>query len=430
GTLVAVTAVRGSVAELPCDIDAPKPEDPTLIVLWYKNTSDTPFYSYDIRRRSSSSSSSSSSSEVSPSSGNQGAEPLSGGRAVGEDVRAFFNVSSAPAHLQLSDAQGTDEGVYRCKVHFKASPSWSQRIQLTITDPPWFPGLHDSLGRRLEGDVGPYQEGANLKITCTAKGSPPPLLVWSGGWRRQAGETQHEVGGGAVGVSRSVLELQVSRAHADTTISCSTTNASYTLMHTVTIKLKLNLAPVEVTLSGPSYDLNAGVTATFTCRVVGAWPSSRVQWWLAGKQFNPHTIEKVLSANVSEWTLHLSPEPGDHMEDLACRGYSANLPDQVLNDTTTLVVKFVPVAVVSVSADGSISASGGRNRSSSVSSPSGQGVGTADGTGGARKGSAGGTAISGGGTSVAPVYATVGGNISFNCDVNANPPVNRVMWFH
>ncbi|CAL4146785.1 unnamed protein product, partial [Meganyctiphanes norvegica] len=44
GTLVAVTAVRGSIAALPCDIRAPGADDPVLLVLWYKNTSVTPFY--------------------------------------------------------------------------------------------------------------------------------------------------------------------------------------------------------------------------------------------------------------------------------------------------------------------------------------------------------------------------------------------------
>ncbi|CAL4148874.1 unnamed protein product, partial [Meganyctiphanes norvegica] len=98
-----------------------------------------------------------------------------------DEQRTYFNVRSRPAHLQLRSVQGTDEGVYRCKVHFKASPSWSQRIALTIEDPPWFPGIRDATSdRRLEGDIGPYGTHVNLRLLCTASGSPPPMLQWGG----------------------------------------------------------------------------------------------------------------------------------------------------------------------------------------------------------------------------------------------------------
>ncbi|MPC37030.1 hypothetical protein E2C01_030503 [Portunus trituberculatus] len=46
GTLVAVTAVRGSTAKLPCRISSDNPSEPVLLVLWYKNASVTPVYRY------------------------------------------------------------------------------------------------------------------------------------------------------------------------------------------------------------------------------------------------------------------------------------------------------------------------------------------------------------------------------------------------
>lgn len=52
---------------------------------------------------------------------------------VGVEQRAWFDTSTTPAHLVVKDVRGRDEGSYRCKVHFKASPSWSQRVTLTVT---------------------------------------------------------------------------------------------------------------------------------------------------------------------------------------------------------------------------------------------------------------------------------------------------------
>ncbi|KAK3855470.1 hypothetical protein Pcinc_038131 [Petrolisthes cinctipes] len=80
--------------------------------------------------------------------------------------RAWFDTNSIPAELVVRDVRGRDEGSYRCKVHFKASPSWSQRVTLTVTDPPGYPRIQEESGRRLEGPIGPYQDGITLTMIC------------------------------------------------------------------------------------------------------------------------------------------------------------------------------------------------------------------------------------------------------------------------
>ena len=44
-TTEVVALVRG-VAELPCDVTTPDPEDPVRLVLWYRSDSSTPIYRY------------------------------------------------------------------------------------------------------------------------------------------------------------------------------------------------------------------------------------------------------------------------------------------------------------------------------------------------------------------------------------------------
>ena len=39
-----VVALARGVAELPCDVSSPDPDDPVRLVLWYRSDSSTPIY--------------------------------------------------------------------------------------------------------------------------------------------------------------------------------------------------------------------------------------------------------------------------------------------------------------------------------------------------------------------------------------------------
>lgn len=46
--------------------------------------------------------------------------------------RLFFQVMYEPAHLSIQNLELKDEGVYRCRVDFKNSPTRNIRVNLTI----------------------------------------------------------------------------------------------------------------------------------------------------------------------------------------------------------------------------------------------------------------------------------------------------------
>ncbi|KAJ3636503.1 hypothetical protein MTP99_000046 [Tenebrio molitor] len=110
-----VDAVLGRSATLPCDIEPGIREDRVYMVLWYRDTNSKPIYSFDVRGRPFNK-----------------ALHWSDPKVFGP--RAYFVTVSKPAALTLDGVSLDDEGIYRCRVDFRTTPTRNFAINLTVID--------------------------------------------------------------------------------------------------------------------------------------------------------------------------------------------------------------------------------------------------------------------------------------------------------
>lgn len=100
-------------ANLPCDITPIERDDAVFMVLWFKGGEGEPLYSFDVRGRQFTQ-----------------AKLWSSPHVFGS--RAFFRTQSHPAQLLLDDIELSDEGMYRCRVDFRNSPTRNLKINFTV----------------------------------------------------------------------------------------------------------------------------------------------------------------------------------------------------------------------------------------------------------------------------------------------------------
>ncbi|CAM1330111.1 Uncharacterised protein g10210 [Pycnogonum litorale] len=135
---------------LPCNITAPLDKDEAELVLWYKETIESPVYSADARmvaRR----------------------EPQHFVHNMW-DSRAYFNMFHKPTGLKIINLKLEDAGVYRCRVDFKKSRTVNFKMTLDIIVPPSSPIITNEQDEIVSGKIGPVPEGGELELKCETTG--------------------------------------------------------------------------------------------------------------------------------------------------------------------------------------------------------------------------------------------------------------------
>ncbi|CAH2098686.1 unnamed protein product [Euphydryas editha] len=290
------------------------------LVIWYKQGHDTPIYTYDKREGATS----------------HWSHPAT------LSTRAAFRADSEPAVLLLTRLRAEDEGQYRCRVDFIRSPTKNTRLNLTILIPPERLLILDERGEQLAGVMlGPFDEGAEVNLTCVAVGGRPAARVsW---WKSHALLANSE--------ARASVFLTLRRADYDSEITCqAVTDASLSPV-SKTLTIKVNLRPLWVRLLGGKRPLVAGRRAELACQAVGARPPPNISWWKGGTKLTSVKGNISPDGNITSSTLSFIPSIEDSGRVISCRAVQPGLSYPVREDGFQLEIQHLPVVKLELGAN-------------------------------------------------------------------------------
>ncbi|XP_070166329.1 protein turtle homolog A isoform X2 [Polyergus mexicanus] len=278
-----VSAVLGRTATLPCDIEPSTREDRVYMVLWFRDYAVKPIYSFDVRGRAFNK-----------------ALNWSDSTAVGP--RAYFVTVTRPAALSLEAVQLDDEGVYRCRVDFKNSPT------------------------------------KNFQVNLTVIGKPTPVVSWLADGKEVNGRLEEFEG---IVVSKLTVP-QLRREHRNTTYKCRANNTHLIPPLEKSVILDVYLKPLTVKILSKLTIMETEKDYSITCETTGSHPRARITWIEGNETFRNGKIMESGNASVVLSTLIFSPIPDDHGKILKCRGENPALTDAYLEDFFKLNVVFPP----------------------------------------------------------------------------------------
>ncbi|XP_071552927.1 LOW QUALITY PROTEIN: uncharacterized protein [Panulirus ornatus] len=363
------TMIEKTVA-LPCKATLHPHGDTPNLLLFYRHSSNIPFFSYDART------------------GDFWRVGNSKTRDARYEGRVSLNLTQPhTVHLNLQRVTLQDQGDFTCRVDFLSSPSLTSIVKLKVyANPSVGPTVRVGLGLRgspirPHSDVGPFHEGEMLNLSCAVTGGfPSPVVTW---WRglQLLDNSSHVVNGN--GAPREVNELQLgplTRALIETPFTCRSENNPLSTPLERSLHVKIHMAPQSVELASPAA-VQAGLEERLECRAKGAYPEANITWTLNGTRLNFTAKEtRQVGSDTISW-IRFKASPKENGARLTCTASSATLPDPPVSTNATLNVTHSPLARLQL------------------------------------------------GSSLRPEHIRQGDDVYFDCLVVANPPVLRIAWY-
>ncbi|XP_072930848.1 neural cell adhesion molecule 1-like isoform X1 [Epargyreus clarus] len=317
--VVVLRAVRGRDARLPCGQGKVFLDGPESYVLWLKNDRDF-LYRFP----------------------NDETERRLVNRIFGPSCDA--GSCHDDTSLLLKRVSEQDSGIYRCRVHYQASPSVDYVIDVRLVDSPGIPRIYNEAGEEIKrGYVGPLSVGSDLTLVCEVDDDQPDTLVY---WRRN-GIVIERAHTARPGVLRAdVLVRNATRAELDAHYECLAQNADVTEALSASVVVKMYLPPltVEIRLNN-NFDFEAGQPRVVDCVVVGCVPPPSITWHLGDTLLRPTVHKELHDGNYTVSSLTLAPSLRDSGHDLVCRVHNTHLPKAVFEDKVTLNVGYRPLCI-------------------------------------------------------------------------------------
>jgi len=329
-----IVSVFGGRAEIPCDVtpSANHPEDEPHLILWYKEPSRVPIYSFDMR------------------SGLTGRHWMDN-KTLGGRGFFYFDKSGGFGHsvksfLGIEPVRVPDGGKYRCRVDFSQSPTRNTRIKLKLVVPPGPPVILSEEGRVLSEVTDPCEEGGRLRLYCeTTGGEPLPRLTW-----RRDGVPIEPIGQETdfrAGLVRStILVKDMKRGDQGSLLTCTASNSDLTPPATTKIKIELMFPPIRAKIVREWSYFSMGKVYNVSCQVLGSRPPAATSIWIGQHQLNTIKYEVSPDGNVSTTTAELTPTDQDNGKFLSCRAENPLIPDVSVEDQWKIIVHFVPRSTI------------------------------------------------------------------------------------
>ncbi|RWS27518.1 CD80-like C2-set immunoglobulin domain containing protein [Leptotrombidium deliense] len=137
----------GEKIGIPCNASFSGEEDVVSLILWYKGDGKVPLYSIDARNMA-----------------------LLEAKHITTESRLYLNVSLSPPVLFINAIELSDSGEYRCRIDYTNDRTHNSIVTLQVVVPPKDIIITDVEGQRLEGVIGPFDEGTDFTLICQSHG--------------------------------------------------------------------------------------------------------------------------------------------------------------------------------------------------------------------------------------------------------------------
>ncbi|XP_065086587.1 hemicentin-1-like [Ochlerotatus camptorhynchus] len=356
-----VSGVLGKQASLPCDIRPLERDDAVYMVFWFKEEDSEPLYNFDIRGR-----------QVAQ------ARLFSAEKYFGK--RAFFRATTHPAQLLVDDLKLSDEGVYRCRVDFRNSPTRNVKINFTVVVPPDRPVIYDARRREKTNTVEPYSEGSDIQLVCEVKGGRPrPNVTWY--LDNMVIDESYETRPDGTTVNH-LSYPNIGRQHLDARLMCVASNTNLTPPNNKVVVLDVNLKPVAVHIMVKEKFVSADKLYDIECKSSGSRPAATISWHKGTSQIFKSNKNFSETGNQSLSVLSIVPTVDDDGKYLTCRAENSLIPNSSIEDKWRLVVHYTPIVTLKM------------------------------------------------GSSLNPDDIKEGDDIYFDCHIQSNPKPYKLAWYH